>query len=241
MLRFLSRVPVVLASPFLLPLPFHCSPSTCHAGWRPWPMPSWVCFIPICFFFFLAHAMEKSGVWLTYDTVEGQYPATNTDSDSGLNLLTKRCSCKHCGRGVAGRGREGCRGAEHGQTCTKDHTGAVAIRAALELAVELVEQRSEQASRNSPLQMPHAPHHHHHHGKTAIILSAEHSSSCPTSLLSSMVLKVAPHVCNTWLLSPWINLWPSRGRDCWDRQLDVIASFSMEFCTKKSLNVCTKH
>jgi hypothetical protein len=59
MLRFLSRVPVFLALPFLLPLPFHCSSSTCRAGWRPWPMHSWVCFIPICFFFFLAHAMEK--------------------------------------------------------------------------------------------------------------------------------------------------------------------------------------
>jgi hypothetical protein len=42
---------------------------------------------------------------------------------------------------------EGCRGAEHGQACTKDGTGAVAVRAALALAVQLG--RSEQASQNS--------------------------------------------------------------------------------------------
>jgi hypothetical protein len=41
--------------------------------------------------------------------------------------------------GVARRGsRSKCwRGAKHGQTCTKDRTGAVALRAALESAVQL--------------------------------------------------------------------------------------------------------
>jgi hypothetical protein len=32
--------------------PSYCSPSICPAGWRPWPIPSWVWLIPICFFFF---------------------------------------------------------------------------------------------------------------------------------------------------------------------------------------------
>jgi hypothetical protein len=32
------------------------SPSTCPAGWRPWPMPSWVWLILICCFFFLLYA-----------------------------------------------------------------------------------------------------------------------------------------------------------------------------------------
>jgi hypothetical protein len=43
-------------------------------------------------------------------------------------------------REVAGKGScsTGCRGAEHGQACTnlKDRTGAVALRAALESAVQ---------------------------------------------------------------------------------------------------------
>jgi hypothetical protein len=41
--------------------------------------------------------------------------------------------------GVAGKGSrsKGCRGAEHGQTCTKDRTDAVALRAALESTVQL--------------------------------------------------------------------------------------------------------
>jgi hypothetical protein len=40
-------------------------------------------------------------------------------------------------RGGAGKGSgsKGCRGAEHGQACTNEHTGAVAVRAALESAV----------------------------------------------------------------------------------------------------------
>jgi hypothetical protein len=44
-------------------------------------------------------------------------------------------------RGGAGRGSgsnyKGCRGAGHGQACTKDRTGAVAVRAALESAVQV--------------------------------------------------------------------------------------------------------
>jgi hypothetical protein len=44
-------------------------------------------------------------------------------------------------RGVAGKGSgsKGCRSAEHGQTCTKECTGAVADRAVLESAVQLGE------------------------------------------------------------------------------------------------------
>jgi hypothetical protein len=36
-----------------------------------------------------------------------------------------------------GTGSKGCRGAEHGQACTKERTGAVAVRAALESAVQV--------------------------------------------------------------------------------------------------------
>jgi hypothetical protein len=40
-------------------------------------------------------------------------------------------------RGGARKGSKGCRGAEHGQTYTKERTGAVAVRAALESAVQV--------------------------------------------------------------------------------------------------------
>jgi hypothetical protein len=42
-------------------------------------------------------------------------------------------------RGGAGKssGSKGCRGAERGQACTKERTGAVAVRAALESAVQV--------------------------------------------------------------------------------------------------------
>jgi hypothetical protein len=42
-------------------------------------------------------------------------------------------------RGGAGRGSgsKGCRGAEHGQPCTMERAGAVALRVALESAVQL--------------------------------------------------------------------------------------------------------
>jgi hypothetical protein len=36
-----------------------------------------------------------------------------------------------------GSGSKGWRGAEHGQACTKERTGAVAVRAALESAVQV--------------------------------------------------------------------------------------------------------
>jgi hypothetical protein len=36
-----------------------------------------------------------------------------------------------------GTGSKGCRGAEHGQACTKERTCAVAVRAALESAVQV--------------------------------------------------------------------------------------------------------
>jgi hypothetical protein len=42
-------------------------------------------------------------------------------------------------RGGAGKGTgsKGCRGAEHGQACTKERTGGVPVRAALESAVQV--------------------------------------------------------------------------------------------------------
>jgi hypothetical protein len=52
-----------------------------------------------------------------------------------------------------GRGSNGCRGAEHGQACTKERTGAVAVRAALESAVQFGRGDEgnllQQASRNA--------------------------------------------------------------------------------------------
>jgi hypothetical protein len=50
-----------------------------------------------------------------------------------------RCAQKMTRRGGAGKGSgsKGCRGAEHGQACTKERTGAVAVRAALESAVQV--------------------------------------------------------------------------------------------------------
>jgi hypothetical protein len=54
--------------------------------------------------------------------------------------------------GVAGKGSgsKGCRGAEHGQACTKERTGAVAVRAALESAVQVGRGDAwQQASRNA--------------------------------------------------------------------------------------------
>jgi hypothetical protein len=41
------------------------------------------------------------------------------------------------GGAAKGSGSKGCRGAKHGQACTKERTGAVAVRAALESAVQV--------------------------------------------------------------------------------------------------------
>jgi hypothetical protein len=51
-----------------------------------------------------------------------------------------------------GSGRKGCRGAEHGQACTKERTGAVALRAALELAVQLG--RGDEGNRQAEMAKP---------------------------------------------------------------------------------------
>jgi hypothetical protein len=50
-----------------------------------------------------------------------------------------KCAKKITSRGGAGKGSgsKGCRGAEHGQACTRERTGAVAVRAALESAVQV--------------------------------------------------------------------------------------------------------
>jgi hypothetical protein len=50
-LRFLSRTPVLL--------PSYCSPSTYPAGWRPWPMPSRVWLVLICFSFLVQHLIRE--------------------------------------------------------------------------------------------------------------------------------------------------------------------------------------
>jgi hypothetical protein len=57
-------------------------------------------------------------------------------------------------RGGAGKGSvsKGCRGAEHGQACTKYRTGAVALRAALESAVQLG--RGDEVNRQAEMASP---------------------------------------------------------------------------------------
>jgi hypothetical protein len=47
---------------------------------------------------------------------------------------------------------EGCRGVEHGQTCTEDCTDVVAVRAALESSVELG--RGEEVNRQAEMANP---------------------------------------------------------------------------------------
>jgi hypothetical protein len=60
------------------------------------------------------------------------------------------------GRGLKGSGSKGCKGAEHGQTYTKDCTGAVALteslRAALESAVQL--EQGDEANRQAEMANP---------------------------------------------------------------------------------------
>jgi hypothetical protein len=62
-----------------------------------------------------------------------------------------RCAQKMTRRGGAGKGSgsEGCRGAEHGQACTKDRTGAVDLRTAVESAVQLG--RGDEVNRQSEM------------------------------------------------------------------------------------------
>jgi hypothetical protein len=57
-------------------------------------------------------------------------------------------------RGGAGKGSgsKGCRGAEHGQACTKDRTGAVAVRAAFESAVQVG--RGDEGNRQAEMANP---------------------------------------------------------------------------------------
>jgi hypothetical protein len=51
-----------------------------------------------------------------------------------------------------GKGSKGCRGAEHGQTYPEDRTGAVALRAALESAVQLG--RGDEVSMQAEMAIP---------------------------------------------------------------------------------------
>jgi hypothetical protein len=65
-----------------------------------------------------------------------------------------RCAQKMTRMGEAGKGigRKGCRGAEHGQACTKDRTGTMALRAALESAVQLG--RGDEVNRQAEMANP---------------------------------------------------------------------------------------
>jgi hypothetical protein len=62
-----------------------------------------------------------------------------------------RCAQIMTRRGGAGKGSgsKGCRGAEHGQACTKERTGTVAVRAALESAVQVG--RGDEGSRQAEM------------------------------------------------------------------------------------------
>jgi hypothetical protein len=64
------------------------------------------------------------------------------------------CAQKMTRRGGAGKGSgsKGCRGAEHGQACTKVRTGAVAVRAALESAVQVG--RGDECNRQAEMANP---------------------------------------------------------------------------------------
>jgi hypothetical protein len=57
-------------------------------------------------------------------------------------------------RGGAGNGSgsKGCRGAKHGQACTKERNGAVAVRAALESAVQVG--RGDEGNRQAEMANP---------------------------------------------------------------------------------------
>jgi hypothetical protein len=76
-----------------------------------------------------------------------------------------------------GSGWEGSRrGAEHGQTCTKDHTGDVTVRAALESGVQL--------GRNDGVTMP--AEFKHWHQVHAIRGVAGVHTSCASSCIQPM-------------------------------------------------------
>jgi hypothetical protein len=68
--------------------------------------------------------------------------------------MNERRAQKMIRKGVAGKGSrsKGCRGAEHGQKYTKDRTGAVALRAALESAVRLG--RGDEVNRQAEMANP---------------------------------------------------------------------------------------
>jgi hypothetical protein len=51
-----------------------------------------------------------------------------------------------------GSGSKGCRGAEHGQACTKERAGAMAVRAALESALQVG--RGDEGNRQADMANP---------------------------------------------------------------------------------------
>jgi hypothetical protein len=56
------------------------------------------------------------------------------------------------GRAGKGSGSKDCRGAEHGQACTKERTGAVAVRAAHKWAVQVG--RADEGNRQAEMANP---------------------------------------------------------------------------------------
>jgi hypothetical protein len=80
---------------------------------------------------------------------------------AGKRVMECEMSTEHDkGRAGKGSGSKGSRDAEHGQACTKDRTGSVALRAPLELAVQLgrgdeVNRQAEVANRTKCRDSPH--------------------------------------------------------------------------------------
>jgi hypothetical protein len=81
------------------------------------------------------------------------------EARDGAGKRVKECEMHICAQKMTrregagkGSGSKDCRGAEHGQACTKERTGAVAVRAALESAVQVV--RGDEGNRHAEMANP---------------------------------------------------------------------------------------
>jgi hypothetical protein len=92
---------------------------------------------PPCYFLYMCTSHIPSLALLLHLPLPPQIPICFPDCIVPIFCSEiVRCAQKMTRRGGAGKGSgsKGCRGAEHGQACTKERTGAVAVRAALESA-----------------------------------------------------------------------------------------------------------
>jgi hypothetical protein len=97
----------------------------------------------------MCHMYNWHAVRKVYGNLEGKW-----EMGQESERWNVRCAQKIARRGGAGKGSgsKGCRGAEHVQPCTKERTGAVALGAALESAVQLGrgDEGNGQAEKASP-------------------------------------------------------------------------------------------